>query len=734
MGWIRRIFRKENPAYKSIFSTISSGTPIWTPKNYAALTEAGYQNCATVFACVSLIAKTASRIDWILTDRKDNEIEDHLLLDLLNRPNEFEGGVAFTEKVFSYLLLSGNSYITKVQGTKSGPARYLYTLRPDRMSVIPGSWDKPIAGYEYRAGANPVIFKFEDVLHLKEFHPLDDFYGMSRIEVAARDVDVSNQAKEWNKKLLQNDMRPSGVMNFENDLTEDQRAELRKQIQYRSSGYTNAGNFLITEGKASWAQMSITPKDVDWLNGQKFTMRQICAIFGVASELLGDSENKTYSNYQEARKALYEETILPLMDIYQSELNNWLVPIYGEGLELSYDRDSIEALQEDRSQKWTSLMGADWLTINEKREATGYDQITDGDVILVPISLVPMDQAIAEPEAPEEDPDSAPAENPKGEDEEEPQEDAEGAGSQAPEEDEGQDKKRARKRSQGHSRAKRRIIRAFKKSFWTDKGRRKDLWTQFDQRSRRREITFKKKAEAYLARQQRELKAKLSRIPDIQAIDPNTLVDVEREARIYLKDFFPWYVDHAIRAGEAGVRSTRGELFDDAEVKFEIKAGSKPPAWKFELTPQREEELIQMIFNSGTKVNESYIDIIYDTLHASMNDNQTIEGFTQQIWEQVDWMNPARARLWAETETTKVENWSTLEAYNENPDIEMKGWNCMMLDTSRQDHIDMDGIEIPKGDLFNVGGESMEAPGDPSGSAGNVCNCRCSLYPVLEKL
>lgn len=721
MGWLNRILRKENQAYRAVMASMGPGSPIWSNKDYASLSKAGYQNVASVYACVSLIAKTASRIDWCLTDARGNEVERHPLLALLARPNEFESGITFTEKAFSFLLLSGNSYINKVHGLDSMPPRYLYVLRPDRMKPVAGNWREPIAGWAYTANGINVPYKTSDILHLLEFHPTDDWFGLSRLEVASRHIDISNEATSWNKKLLQNDMRPAGVMNFKETLTPADREDFRKQIEYRSSGYDNAGRFIVTEGEATWIPMGLTAKEMDWLNGQKFTLRQICSIFGIPSELLGDSENKTYSNYQEARKALYEETVLPLMDVYTAELNSWLVPLFGTGLVLDYDKDAIEALQEEREKKYTYLQGADWLTVNEKRLATGYDEITEGDVVLVPISSVPLEEAAAEPEpvpaalAPFTKP---PAE---GDGEDGPADEGE------PEEDANPPAKAKQTKVAGGKRA----IKAVRKSFWTEKGRRAKLWTAFDLRTKARARVFKSRALRYMLRQADEIRERAMAFPTVGAVDPKMLLNVAEEAGRYQKEFMPWYVDHALRAGQAGLSATKGRVFVD-EPKGMLTKKDKPAGYGFELTPQREEELTRMVFNSGTKVNESVIDVIYEVQRHALESNATVKQFAEQIWEQVDDMSPARARLWAETEATKVDNWGMLEGFKEDPNTELKGWNCQMLETSREDHIGADGQERRLDEDFDIGGEPLAYPGDPAGSAWNVCNCRCSMYPITE--
>jgi hypothetical protein len=40
---------------------------------------------------------------------------------------------------------------------------------------------------------------------------------------------------------------------------------------------------------------------------------------------------------------------------------------------------------------------------------------------------------------------------------------------------------------------------------------------------------------------------------------------------------------------------------------------------------------------------------------------------------------------------------------------------------------------VPFNSKFSVGGESLQRPGDPNGSASNVINCRCSMI-VLPKV
>lgn len=389
-------FQKQSQTTRAIVAMML-GQPVWTPRNYANFAKEGYQNNVYVYACVRQIAMACAGIPWLVYRRgrrgKVEELDDHPLVSLLKQPNPWQGGSRFFENLVAFLMLSGNSYIEAV-GPQTGAPRELYTLRPDRMEVVAGNAQQLIAGYQYIVGGITVNFKPEEILHLKMFNPLDDWYGMSPIEAAARSIDQNNESRAWNVALLQNSARPPGALITENELQEEQYKRLKEQIKEQYSGAKNAGRPLLLEGGLDWKEMGLSPADMHWIEGLKLSAREIAIAFGVPPELIGDTANKTYSNYKEARQAFYTETVLPLMDWIRDELNNWLVPKFGDDkVYIDYDRDEIEALQEDREAVWERAMEAvkiGVLTPNEARLLLGYEEVAGADTLMVPGNMVPM--------------------------------------------------------------------------------------------------------------------------------------------------------------------------------------------------------------------------------------------------------------------------------------------------------------------------------------------------------
>ena len=377
--------------------------------SYEDLATDGYSENAIVYRCVNEIANNASRVKINLF-RGDQEVDNHPLLDLLYKPSPTMSQVEWFQSVYSYLLISGNNYMLSVGGDNTPPTE-LYNLRPDRIKIRTGTRAMPVA-YDYMLKGQ-VVESYEvdqatgssKVKHIKLFNPLDDYYGMSPIQASSVDIDQHNLANKHNVNLLQNGARPSGAVIFNPkdetgghvQLTDVQRNQLMNDVNQRFSGTGNAGKPMLLEGDFDWKEMGLSPKDMDFIQLKNMSAKDIALVYGVPSQLIGIPDSQTYSNFAEAKLALYNETIIPLLDRIQGDMNEWLVPMFNEqGLELRYDIDSIPAMAEQRKRVFESVTAGvrdGILTRNEAREQLGYEPIEGADSLLVQANLMPLNLA-----------------------------------------------------------------------------------------------------------------------------------------------------------------------------------------------------------------------------------------------------------------------------------------------------------------------------------------------------
>jgi HK97 family phage portal protein len=370
----------------------SGGRPRWTPRDYAALAREGYGRNAIVYRAVRLIAESVGALSFVLYEGTA-ERDVHPLLDLIRRPNPRQDGASFLESIASHLLLAGNAYIEAVGigGEGDAQVRELYTLRPDRMKLVPGADGWPQA-YDYTVAGSTVRFDqsavLPPILHLTFFNPLDDHYGLSPLEAAAVAVDTHNAAAAWNKALLDNAARPSGALVYDGPdgaaLSALQYERLKNEFAEHYQGMSNAGRPLVLEGGLDWEPMSLSPSDMDFLNAKHAAAREIALAFGVPPMLLAIPGDNTYSNYQEANRVFWRQSVLPLAGRIACALTHWLSPVFGDALMLAADTDRIEALSPDRAALWERVSKAPFLSVNEKRLATGYGPVEGGDVFHPP--------------------------------------------------------------------------------------------------------------------------------------------------------------------------------------------------------------------------------------------------------------------------------------------------------------------------------------------------------------
>ncbi|MEQ1672871.1 MAG: phage portal protein [Hyphomicrobium sp.] len=71
--------------------------------------------------------------------------------------------------------------------------------------------------------------------------------------------------------------------------------------------------------------------------------------------LLGIPGDNTYSNYAEAQRAFWKQTVLPLVNRMAQGFSNWLSPAYGTKLLITPDLDQVEALNPEREALFLAL-------------------------------------------------------------------------------------------------------------------------------------------------------------------------------------------------------------------------------------------------------------------------------------------------------------------------------------------------------------------------------------------
>lgn len=705
----------------SSFQQVGRAQP--TEGNYENYSRLGYARNAITHACISKIAQSSGGIKWRLYSKKKNgertEISESPLLTLINRPNPMQSQSSFIEAVVGFYQLTGNTYIEAVKAG-DGTIMELYPVRPDRMRIVPGKNGFP-SQYVFTAAGNEKVWNVDfvklksDILHIKTFNPLNDWYGMSPLQAAILSLDQNNEASLWNLSLLRNSATPSGVLqmkasdaNPRGELTTEQYKRLKDEFETAYTGAKNTGRPLLLEGGLNWTTISLSPKDMDFLQSKNITAQDIAMVYGVPLEILGLGQ-KTFTNYAEARCSFYEETVLPVMDLVKGELNRWLAPSFGDDLELDYDKDDIEALEPKRKTKYDTVKDATFLTLNEKREAVGYEQMEGCDVFVIGsvITMNPEEEANAD--VPDE------TQDPNGEDvPKKPTADTEKPDSE--EVDAQDDDNALNSDEEGKDFKSFNLLNANeKRKSWKKQNRlRKSLQAPF---TRDLDYDFTK-MNLDIADGAKLQDPRLAEIAMHQAISTHM---------VKIKSTLEKNIDHTLRTfGRA--------IFDQGKSAFGEAIETKAKQSRFDqfVSAYVEKHAGEAITKIEGTTNKQVKRIVRRLVEQNVANGEPNADLANELFEDLQSISKGRARTIARTEVSIASTKGNLEAAKalQVPGM-IKEWvsaddDRVRDDDAHADHAAMNGQTVEIDEKFTVPPDAdMDGPCDPSAPAEQVINCRC---------
>jgi HK97 family phage portal protein len=705
-------WKKKSSQSRTIGTIGSWGNSAPMERNYQNFSKEAYQKNVIAFKCIQSVARAASQITFNTYDMKDKELENHPVNDLFRKPNPLQGQAAFFECLISYYMISGNSYIEAVGPKKGIPVNpmELWCMRPDRVEVVVGNYGMP-KGYLYKENGNEYFFSVDEisgkstVMHFKTFNPTSYWYGMSPIEAAVYSIDQHSETTKWNANLLKNAAMPSGMikvpvseMNPSGSLTEEQFQRLKQEIDLQYSGSKNAGRPLLFENGIEWQQMSLSPKDMDWIEGKNTSARDIALAFGVPPIMLNIPGDSTYSNYKEARMSFYEETVIPIMEILQDDLNYWLMPQFGIEAQLKIDYDGIQALADKRNAVFDMAVKGAWMTVNEKRVMTGFEPLDGWDVVLV--GQTPM----VKPDEPVE-------EELEEELEETPEEEA-----PQDEEDNQTDDEVAHLVDSIMIESKGlRIINNI------NSNEKRKLQRQQDAIRKRIEVAFEMDLKDDLDKQAEDIanaietsSPQLFEFAMLKAIDESTK-DIEKTIEKYIRRTAKIFGEN---------------LFNDAKSQG-IVMETKSPKTKYDQAMDkyirtRSAEAIKTI--NGTSIKKAR-EVIKRNLRDHFEDGtQTNAQLAANIRGDLHGLSRGRANVIARTETGSAATESLLESVKslDVPNM-MKEWVATIDERTRDSHADNDGERVGINEKFSVGDYTTDRPQGEGLPADESINCRCTM-------
>jgi HK97 family phage portal protein len=365
--------------------------PSYSARRFENYVAEGYKKNELMYACITANADTAAQVSLKVYDRKSHEeIDDHPLRKLLERPSPYLAEFDFWALVSVYEDLMGVAYIEKVRN-KAGEVIELFPLRPDYVKPIASS-DKFISGYMYCVPGMPdKPMKAADVMVFRRFDPTDLRQAVSPTAVAARVCDVDNAITDFLKVLEEKGFQPPGVLKSKLVLRDQDIDRIMHQLETRYGGVDNWNKPLVLDRDAEYQRTGMTMAEMDFTAQDERNEARICAIYQVPPIVVGARiglRYGTYANYQEARLSWWEDKLAPKYKHRSDVIDAQLAPEFDDNIETEWDFNKVPALQEkkmtERARSYAEFQ-AGLITRNMFYKELGWDQLPPetGDVFVL---------------------------------------------------------------------------------------------------------------------------------------------------------------------------------------------------------------------------------------------------------------------------------------------------------------------------------------------------------------
>lgn len=623
--------------------------------------------------------------------RVEMERQDGNLVDLLRRANPRDSGYQLRVETVGALKSHGNAYwfLQRFPGSGREP-RELWPLKPHLMQVEPGP-KRGVNRYWYNRGGSRTEIAAEDIVHFRLYNPDDHPIGMSELEPVRKDYEAQFYALIWLKEFFRKGGMVAGVWSFkpkqgERRLDDKEITAIMARIKKLHTGYQKAWDPVFVDA-LEFVKRGLTLSEMEIDKHLAIMNANVCRAVGVPPWMVGIKEGSNLgTSGASVDLTIYTMgTLKRIATLIDTTINEQIAPLFGTDLEVETDFSGTPAMQAtllDQAKGLVGAAGRPIITVNEARRRLNLAEHEDETADDLYTRPAPTLGTVGDEDVEPQNPPRAAARTPA-----------------APVRamiDGNQERERLRRRA-GSSLAR---AEARMTKFLTDR---------LAEQERVAIARLEARAEKSSARRGKAKKF---------AIDIEGLLDQEDpEDRERVKAMLADLLKARGREATAELR----ELVEIAE------------AVEINLNAERVVRFLDTQMDRAITVPDgTTAAALRESLQEGVAAGESLGDLTARVRSVFEARQSMAATI-ARTETLPGFNLASQETWIASGVVEEQEWLTARDSAVREAHAEADGQRVAIGAMFEVDGEFLEYPGDPSGSASNVINCRCTVVPIVSE-
>lgn len=348
-----------------------------------------------VWACISLLSRTVALlpIDVFKVDKdgvnKKADLNCNLYNILVKSPNANMTPYEFISTMVMNWCLRGNAYALIKRRNKGGEVVALLPLSPEQMNVFQDENGNVL--YKYFTKDNHYVdYKAEDILHWKALG--NGIMGLSPLEFMMASLDEAIKAQNLAIEISSNNGKVEGLLTASARLNDQQKEEIAEQF----AAMRQNRRIPVLNADLKFQPMALTPAEAQLLETRRFSVEEICRIYGVPSAMVNSDAGASGSNLEQIISNFYRSTILPMcISLEQAIMKK--VPSFDERYDhtISFRLSFLNrASDQARANINAQALQNGWKSRNEVRLEEGYEPIAsdNADALTAQSNLVPLDK------------------------------------------------------------------------------------------------------------------------------------------------------------------------------------------------------------------------------------------------------------------------------------------------------------------------------------------------------
>jgi len=611
------------------------------------------------------------------------EVLDHPFLNLMRRPNHLMTRFMLWYETLIRLELAGYcGWYLPVNRIGLPMEIWPLPLTKNANLVPKVNADLTLQYWDYKDGEINRRFDSKDILFMRYPHPASPFQGMSPLMAQLYPYDIDLFLMQQQRGLFANSAIPGLHLSTDQKLVKEQVDELKAIIdaQYVSPG--KAGTTLITHSGLKADSIAMTGRELMIDKVSKFAREKLITSYDLSEGKLGMVTDVNRANMEALNETFVMECLKPKCMLIEEMLECFYLPRYTEGLTCDFDLPDM-ADKEFTLKEREANLASGLHTINEERARRGEPPVDWGDRPWLQFGVTQPGVGGVSPEPP----------------------------------------------------SKSVVVKGLTEEFWTE-DKKVITWKRFVQDVDRYKDLIGDPMKDYFGRQKEQVIRRLfeegkkvngmyagwSRTKIEQHIAKSRTTDRINIDKVDESKKLTSMVSPIVKLILSLAGTSRLEHLGSmmkAKVRYNVN------------DPKVKKWLGERMRRFSAEVTGTSFDEIEAILRTGFTDGLPVATIAETLSEKFASWEEYRAPLIARTETISAINFADVDSLEQTgmDKVLNKFWLSARDGACRDTHAEADkrySGGIPVDEMFEVGGDSMIAPGNGSDPSENI-NCRCCL-------